>query len=49
MEEQVREIRRCDNCQAEMQPLGKLPAIGGKPLIKVFRCDTCNRIEADAH
>ena len=38
MVEQVREIRECENCHAEMQALGKLPAIGAKPLIKVIKC-----------
>jgi hypothetical protein len=47
MAEQVREIRECENCHGEMQPLGKLPAIGAKPLVKVFRCTSCNRIQAD--
>jgi hypothetical protein len=47
MAEQTREIRECENCQAHMRPLGKLPAIGAKPLIKVFRCHKCNRIEWD--
>jgi hypothetical protein len=47
MAKQVREIRECENCHAEMQTLGKLPAIGAKPLIKVFGCYVCNRIEAD--
>jgi hypothetical protein len=48
MAQQVREIRECENCHGEMQPLGKLPAIGAKPLIKVFRCNSCNRIQAEA-
>jgi hypothetical protein len=29
--------------------LGKLPAVGAKPLIKVFRCNNCNRIQAETH
>ena len=49
MAQQVREIRECENCHAEMQPLGKLPAVGAKPLIKVFRCNNCNRIQAETH
>jgi hypothetical protein len=48
MAQQVREIRECENCHAAMRLLGKLPAIGAKPLIKVFRCHGCNRIEAEA-
>ena len=47
MVEQVREIRECENCHAEMQALGKLPAIGAKPLIKVFGCYRRNRIQTD--
>ena len=46
MAEPVREIRKCEHCHAVMQPLGKLPAVGIKPLIKVFRCYKCNRVEA---
>jgi hypothetical protein len=34
MAQQVRDTRECEKCHAEMQPVGKLPAIGGKPLIK---------------
>ena len=49
MAEQVREIRKCEHCHAVMQPLGKLPAVGAKPLIKVFRCNSCNRIRAETH
>jgi hypothetical protein len=45
----VRDIRECENCHAEMHCMGKLPAIGAKPLIKVFRCYGCNRIEAETH
>jgi hypothetical protein len=47
MAEQDREIRECEHCHAVMQPLGKLPAIGGKPLVKVFVCHACNRVESD--
>jgi hypothetical protein len=47
MAEQVREILECENCPADMWPVGKLPAVGAKPLIKVFRCYRCNRIQAD--
>ena len=47
MAKQISETRECEKCRAEMQPLGKLPAIGAKPLIKVFGCYVCNRIEAD--
>jgi len=49
MAQQVRDTRECEKCHAEMQPTGKLPAIGSKPLIKVFRCFWCNRIEAETH
>ena len=49
MIEQVRYIREREKCHAEMRALGKLPAIGAKPLIKVFGCYVCSRIEADTH
>jgi hypothetical protein len=49
MAEPVREIRECEKCHVDMWPVGELPAIGAKPLIKVFRCLRCNRIEADTH
>jgi hypothetical protein len=45
MAQQVREIRECENCHAEMQPLGKLPAIGAKPLIQIFRCQACTALK----
>jgi hypothetical protein len=47
MAQQVRDIRECEKCRAEMQPMGKLPPIGGKPLVKVFGCFWCNRIESE--
>jgi hypothetical protein len=47
MAEEVQDTRECENCHAEMQPVGKLPAIGCKPLIKVFRCFGCNRIASE--
>jgi hypothetical protein len=49
MAEQVRDVRECENCHAEMPQLGKLPAIGAKPLIKVFRCYACSRIASETH
>jgi hypothetical protein len=47
MNQQVREIRLCDNGHGEMQWLGKLPAIGLKSQIKVFRCYRCDRIASE--
>jgi hypothetical protein len=47
MAQQVRDTRECENCHAEMQSVGKLPAIGAKPQIKVFRCFGCNRIASE--
>jgi hypothetical protein len=47
MAEPVRKIRECENCHAEMQSLGKLPPIGTKPLVQVFGCYGCNRVETD--
>jgi hypothetical protein len=49
MAEQVRDTRECENCHAEMQPVGKLPAVGVKPPIKVFRCFRCHRIASETH
>jgi hypothetical protein len=47
MADAIQEIRYCENCHADMLPVGKLPAIGFKPLVRVFRCFACNRIETD--
>ena len=43
----VRDTRECEKCHAEMQPVGKLPAMGGKPQVKVFCCLGCKRIESE--
>jgi hypothetical protein len=47
MSKQIHDTRECDNCHAQMQQLGKLPAIGAKPSIEVFRCYGCNRIASE--
>jgi hypothetical protein len=47
MSKQIHDTRACENCQAQMRPLGKLPAIGAKPSIKVFHCSVCNRIASE--
>jgi hypothetical protein len=49
MTEQIPNPRECENCHAEMQRIGKLPAIGSKPLVKVFRCFRCNRIASESN
>jgi hypothetical protein len=47
MADQIHQIRECENCHAAMTPMGKLPAMGAKPLIKVFRCHECDHIGWD--
>ncbi len=32
---------RCDECGSDLLYVGKLPAIGGHPLVHVFKCRTC--------
>ena len=39
--------RECGNCHAQMQQLGKLPAIQAKRALKVFRCYGCNNVEVE--
>jgi hypothetical protein len=38
------EVVGCKHCDGVMEPMGKLPAMGLKPLIRVFRCSVCKRI-----
>ncbi len=40
------EATGCKHCDGVMEPIGKLPAIGLKPLIRVFRCRGCNRVSS---
>ena len=47
MSKQIHDTRACENCHAQMRPLGKLPAMGAKPSIKVFHCSLCNRIASE--
>ena len=35
---------RCESCGAETARLGKLPPIGLRPLIYVYKCSACNQI-----
>ena len=49
MTDQVTDTRECENYHVDMRPMGKLPAIKANPLIKVFRCSKCNRIELEEH
>jgi hypothetical protein len=34
----------CKQCGGAMGPMGKLPAMGLKRAIKVFRCGVCNHL-----
>jgi len=35
---------RCEICGTDTVRIGKLPRIGLRPLIHVYKCDTCNQI-----
>lgn len=35
---------RCEGCGAGTARLGKLPRIGLRPLVYVYKCDACNQI-----
>ena len=35
---------RCESCGAGTARLGKLPPIGLRPLVYVYKCDACNQI-----
>jgi hypothetical protein len=35
---------RCDICGVGTAQIGKLPRIGLRPLIYVYKCDACNKI-----
>jgi hypothetical protein len=39
--------RLCEHCGLLMKYVGKLSRSGGRPQIKVYRCDNCSRIESD--
>ena len=41
------DTRECEKCHAQMEQLGKLPAMLTKPAVKVFRCHGCNVIKAE--
>ena len=34
----------CEGCGADTARLGKLPRIGLRPLVYVYKCDACNQI-----
>jgi len=40
-------IRICDGCDKPMTYLGKLPKVGRKPAVFVFRCLGCNRVTSE--
>lgn len=35
---------RCEICGVGTARIGKLPRIGARPLLYVYKCDTCNQI-----
>jgi hypothetical protein len=35
---------RCEICGAGTAQIGKLPRIGLRPLVYVYKCDACNQI-----
>lgn len=35
---------RCEGCGAGTARLGKLPPIGLRPLVYVYKCDACNQV-----
>jgi hypothetical protein len=35
---------RCESCGVGTVSIGKLPRIGLRPLVYVYKCDACNRI-----
>jgi hypothetical protein len=37
-------LPRCESCGRDTARLGKLPRIGLRPLIHVYKCETCNQI-----
>jgi hypothetical protein len=39
----------CKGCGVPMALLGKLPASGLKPVVRVFRCDGCRTISYTEH
>jgi hypothetical protein len=47
MSQPVRDTRECENCHAQMEQFGKLPAVLTKQAVKVFRCYGCNRIASE--
>jgi hypothetical protein len=43
------EAPACEHCGGVTDLMGKLPAMGIKRLIKVFRCNGCHRISSTEH
>lgn len=35
---------RCETCGRDTARLGKLPRVGRRPLVLVYKCDACNQI-----
>jgi len=35
---------RCESCGVGTVRIGKLPRVGLRPLVYVYKCDACNRI-----
>jgi hypothetical protein len=34
----------CEGCGLQMKALGQLPPVNGRPVVDVFKCDSCRRI-----
>jgi DNA-directed RNA polymerase subunit M/transcription elongation factor TFIIS len=39
--------RICEQCEKEMSYVGKLPRIGTRPALIIYRCDECSRAVAE--
>jgi hypothetical protein len=43
LKEKVRSPR-CETCGRDTARLGKLPRVGLRPLVHVYKCDACNQV-----
>jgi hypothetical protein len=39
--------RICEHCEQEMSYVGKLPQVGTRPALIIYRCDECSRAVAN--
>ena len=39
--------RACENCEREMSYVGKLPQVGTRVALVIYRCDECSRALAE--